>query len=165
MGHGARGDVARLFFALWPDDAARERLRILGAGLATRCQGRATPPANIHLTVHFLGDVDEARIAALEHAAASVRAPGFDLRLDQEGSATPAALGRLHAELGGELARAGFELEPRAYSPHVTLVRRIARPLPMASIDPIAWPARELALVRTEMGKGRYTTLARWPLA
>jgi hypothetical protein len=30
--------------------------------------------------------------------------------------------------------------------------------------DPVTWPARELALKRSQQGRGRYSYIGRWPL-
>jgi 2'-5' RNA ligase len=166
----------RVFFALWPGAPARGRLNLLGAELAQRSAGRPTPAANIHLTLHFLGEVRADRIDVLRELAAGVRAAAFLMRLDREGCFPKAAVAwagcsrasepllALHANLGRVLAGQGFEAEARAYSPHVTLVRRIARAIPAAPIEAIEWQAQEFALVQTQRGLGRYMTLGRWRL-
>jgi 2'-5' RNA ligase len=76
----------------------------------------------------------------------------------------PPALLQLQAKLVARLAERGFALEERPFTPHVTLARRIRRPVARAAIEAIAWEARELTLVRSESGTGRYTIIKRWPL-
>ncbi|MDH5265059.1 MAG: RNA 2',3'-cyclic phosphodiesterase, partial [Betaproteobacteria bacterium] len=67
--------MARLFFALWPDAAARAALADLARATANRYGGRAVPAANLHLTLVFLGEVDPARIAALRRAVDGLASP------------------------------------------------------------------------------------------
>lgn len=168
--------MSRLFFALWPDAAALGRLEAERARLVEISAGRPTPSEKIHLTVHFLGSVDESRVEALNALAAGMRSVAPVIRLDQAGSfrqakaawagcASPAAdLAALHDELGQALSREGFATEARAYAPHLTLARKIQRRVATMPIDAIEWPAQELTLVKSELGTGRYTTLARWQL-
>lgn len=101
---------------------------------------RWTAPENIHLTLHFLGDVavDEvSRISDLLQAAASTYSP-FTLTLDGLGcfpntrrprivwtgvSGQMDILLKLHRELGERLKPIGFTPETRPYAPHLTLGR------------------------------------------
>ena len=169
--------MARLFFALWPDGPAVEALAALARDLATASGGKPVPPAKIHLTLAFLGDVDEQRVGEAIRAPEGERAPAFEMSLDSVGSfrgarvawagcrKVPAALADLQSGLAGALASLGFALDERPYTPHVTLARKIVRPIPPGPAGAIRWRATQLALVRSELGKGSYTTLKAWPLA
>lgn len=166
--------MARLFFALWPDADAARALARLGAELAARCGGRAVPESKIHLTLAFLGEVGSQRAAELLEF--SLRGRAFELRLDHAGAfrkarvawagvdPAPAGLLELQAALAARLRESGFELEDRQFAPHVTLVRRIERGLERLAVEPVAWRAREAALVESERASGRYTTLRAWAL-
>ena len=83
----------------------------------------------------------------------------FALWPDEPARGRLAPLAALAADLAGRLGRAGFALEDRPYAPHATLARRIARPVPAAAIEPIAWPVPGFSLVRSETGTGRYAVL------
>ena len=164
----------RLFFAIWPDGAAREALADLGARLVQASGGRATPGENIHLTLAFLGEVEAARVPLLHRIAGEVRAGPFRLALDRVGSfrrarvawagaeAPPRELIALQADLSARLRGKGFELEERDYSPHATLARKIERAVPRAPVEAIGWQVEDYALVAS--AAGRYTTLASWRL-
>jgi RNA 2',3'-cyclic 3'-phosphodiesterase len=168
--------MPRLFFALWPDAAAAEALDRLAAQLQSRAGGRATPRAKIHLTLAFLGDVPPDRADDLVRAADTVKEKPFEVVLDRIGSfrharvawvgaESPApALVSAEATLREALRSRGFGLEERPFTPHVTLVRKTERSLARAAIEPIAWTAAEIALVRSDTGKGTYTTMATWAL-
>ena len=169
--------MPRLFFACWPsEDAARELAR-LAPEVATRSGGRPVPAGKIHLTLAFLGDIGDERFAALEAAACEVHGEPFTLVLDRLGAFRRAgvawigasdpqpALVRLQAGLATALAARDFELEARPFAPHVTLARRVERPIRDEAVAPLAWRVTDFALVRSVLGTGRYETLRRWPLA
>jgi 2'-5' RNA ligase len=166
----------RLFFALWPDAAAASKLAEAAGELAVLTGGKPVPMAKIHLTLAFLGDLDEARLGDALASAEGLDHGSFEVILDQWGSFRGAkvawagcrkaskALGNLQADLAERLRVRGFELEERAYTPHVTLARKVTRPIGRRDAEPVGWMATEVALVRSELGKGAYTTLARWSL-
>lgn len=168
--------MARLFFALWPDEAAARALGDLAASLGSRAGGRPVPKDKIHLTLAFLGEVAPNRADDLVKAADAIREAPFDLVLDKTGAfrrarvawvgssaPAPALLGA-EATLRQKLRARGFELEDRPFTPHVTLVRKVDRTLRTEPIAPIAWHVEKIALVRSELGSGAYTVVATWPL-
>jgi 2'-5' RNA ligase len=168
--------MPRLFFAVWPDDPARDALVRLAADLAMRAGGRAVPAEKIHLTLAFLGEVPADRADDLVKAADRVREAPFDLVLDRIGAfrharvawigcdEPPAALISAESTLRRALNARDFELEERAFRPHVTLVRKTEKTVAGEAIAPIAWHVREFALVASETGTGAYMTMATWPL-
>lgn len=163
--------MARLFFALWPDPQAAAQLARLSAEVALVAEGKPVPAAKIHLTLAFLGEVPDERRAAAVAAASGVRFAPLEVRLDCVGSfraaqvawagslAPDPALVALQATLARNLAAAGFALEERAFTPHLTLARRTRRRLPRATIPAIAWQADAFALVRSAPGTGEYSNL------
>jgi 2'-5' RNA ligase len=166
----------RLFFALWPDAAAAARLADLATELAGLSDGKPVPPAKIHLTLVFLGDVEDAALGAALAMPEGIDCAAFEVALDQGGSfrgarvawagcRTPArGLVELQAELARRARESGFALEERPYTPHVTLARKTGRSVGRKDIAPIAWQARSFALVRSELGRGSYATLGEWAL-
>lgn len=169
----------RLFFAVWPARREQKQLAALAHKLAHLSHGRASALDNLHLTLAFLGEVDDSLLPALQELGASLsRLPSCAMPLTHTGTwpngivwaapdGTPPALANLVAELNTGLTALGLPVEKRRYSPHLTLVRRAQRPLATHSIKPVPWPLDHLALVASELeAKGsRYTTLARWNLA
>jgi 2'-5' RNA ligase len=115
--------------------ALRRQLDAAGAGHGVRW----IPPANLHLTVWFLGEVSDARAAAvLEVLGKPVEVAPFDLHLAGFGAFPPSGgprvlwmgvadgveqLAQAHDEIGARLAPWGFPPEGRAYSAHLTIAR------------------------------------------
>jgi 2'-5' RNA ligase len=175
-----RAATLRAFFALWPDPAARDALALLTRDVAALAQGHAAPAANLHLTLAFVGDVAPARVTGLcaIGAAVAANASQFTLTLDRTGTfrgtgitwlgtgETPPHLERLGRSLAEGLAAGGFAVEPRAFSPHVTLARRCRTRADVALAAPIAWVANRLVLNVSDLRSGTptYRELASWPL-
>jgi 2'-5' RNA ligase len=169
--------VARLFFAAWPDASARAALATLAHDLALVAEGKPVDAAKLHLTLVFLGEVLDERVGALYPVAQALRAARLRLVLDRVGSFRrsrvawagiadpPAALMQLQVMLETGLRAAGFAFDERPFHPHVTLTRKAHKSVPVAAIDAIAYPCDAVALVRSDLGKGTYTTLESWPLA
>jgi len=168
--------VARLFFALWPDEDAARHLTELSEAVAARVEGRPVPRDRIHLTLAFLGELAPARAEEAMRAAEPARSNTFDLVLDQVGSfraarvawagcgRAPAGLKALQTRLAKALRSRDFALEERPFAAHVTLARKISRALPRGPMPPIVWRAREYTLVRSDPGTGRYTVIKAWSL-
>ncbi|KRD79462.1 RNA 2',3'-cyclic phosphodiesterase [Lysobacter sp. Root983] len=184
----ARSDIHRLFFALMPDTATRERIAGLAPALRQRYQGggRLIGAHRYHLTLQFLGDFGALPQAIAERAATAaqtLRLPAFELSLDRAGSfrnhAIPWWLGCEHPapgltelweRLGVALAKAGVRIESghRAHAPHVTILRDAERALAPTPIEPIAWRVDRFVLVHSLLaaqGQSRYDILGEWPLA
>ena len=136
--------MIRLFVAIELPEPVRQRLADLGHGVPG---ARWTPADNMHLTLRFIGEVEEEVGDDIDVALAGVRAPGFALafeRLDSFGSKERArsiwagiianpALEHLQAKIESALVRAGLPPEGRKFVPHVTLARlRSAHPARLA---------------------------------
>lgn len=171
--------MLRLFFALWPEAAARARLAALACDLQKTCGGRAPPPANIHLTLAFIGLLAASRLQELTGIAATLAAAPFELTLDRIGCwraqrlawagmrQCPGELVALAAALHDELHAHGFPVERRVFRPHVTLLRDMAMPPAQTDFRAVHWHARSFVLACSEpSSRGvRYRVVGEWPLA
>ncbi len=175
----------RLFFALWPDTLRRRALATATEAAVGQVDGIPVQPANLHVTLAFIGMVPGNQLAALieiggQGGYASVKLE-FDRleywRKPRVLVALPALVPRAGLEvvdwLWGRIERLGFLRESRLWQPHLTLARRI-RHTPPAGLElqvvkaprtgrPGPWG---LALVEsTSYPTGvRYKALADWPL-
>jgi 2'-5' RNA ligase len=131
----------RLFFAVELPTEAQATLGRLTASDGGGRDYRWVDPSLLHVTLAFLGEQPEDRLAALEQLASeaagvteagvlslgtaghfgSSRAPRV-LFVDLAGDLTK--LTTLHANLTQQLKTHGFPTEDRPYRPHITLARR-----------------------------------------
>ena len=126
--------MIRLFVGIELPEDARERL----AGLCGGVPGaRWTSSENMHLTLRFIGEVENGLAEDLDSALLRVRSPRFALTLDGVGIfGKPTAarslwagvrrseeLSRLQAKVETSVQAAGMPAEERKFSPHVTLAR------------------------------------------
>jgi len=170
-------EAQRLFFALWPDETTRRQVADLVDSLPRR-QGRATPVANLHVTLAFVGRTSPGGRLCLEHAASEVQGQPFTLHLDRVGyfarrrilwlgpSETPLASADLAADLQRRLAPCGYEPERRAFRPHITLMRKSRPPPEGLQPEPIDWRVEQFALVESVLSPAgaEYHVLRNFPL-
>jgi 2'-5' RNA ligase len=136
----------RLFIAIELPKACREEL----AALDPRIKGlRWLPQSQLHLTLSFLGDVDNEREEKLRAELTAVRLPEFFLTIRGMGAfgghrptVVWAGVGTghphlfaLHHHLQDAVLRAKIEPDLRPFHPHVTLGR--ARGVSRASLLPL----------------------------
>jgi len=130
----------RVFVAINPTDEVRRRLYRAAAALREADYPiRWVPPDNIHLTLKFLGEVDEGSVDAVRDAIADALAgtAAFELHVAGFGAFPSARSPRVvwvgaeggqqledvHDRVEGALARLGHPRETRAFHPHLTLGR------------------------------------------
>lgn len=171
--------VKRLFFALWPDEALRQKLYALGGGLLGDNRGRRLPAENLHLTLAFLGYVNAERRLCLEREASAVHSSAFTLTLDHAGfwprkgilwvgGDVPEGLLALARALQQGLTACGLEPETRPFQIHLTLARNVRR-LRLErnhAIAPLAWQVGQFALVTSQTlpDGARYEIIKKWNL-
>jgi len=168
--------MSRYFFALWPDAPTASALHETSVSLAEISGGRAIPAEKIHMTLAFLGGLEPAALARAQSLAPEVTGVPFSMTLDGVGAfrnaqvawaapgEVPRELRNLQAALSATLREAGFELEERAFAPHVTLARRIGKRVPRAPIGPVEWRVDDFVLAESVTGTGRYEVVERWKL-
>ncbi len=171
---------ARVFFALWPDEAARAALAAWQPPLAELCGGKIMRPANLHNTLVFLGDVALGRLEALQLAAQEVRGRPFDLHLDTARYwghnhivyAAPASVPRHLLQLADNLEKRlhhhHFHFDRRDYKPHITLLRHARwNDAPLPELPTVTWKMHDFVLAQSVGGESgsRYEVLARFPLS
>ncbi len=165
----------RLFLALWPDQAVCAALQQVGRAWPWPAGATRYLHNDWHVTLHFLGAVDETRIAKLLPVLALPFEP-FTLALERPEAwprglvvlcpcAAPVALLALQQHLGQALLSCGVSVEARVYRPHLTLARRAAVPLPQ-QVEPVTWRVQDYWLVEsTGDPQKRYRPLVRYTSA
>lgn len=167
--------MKRLFFALWPDETTRGQIASLNQQLDG--VGRKLIPQNLHVTLVFLGNVEDDIADAVERLAAEIRAAPLELVFDELDywkrprvicltcRRQPDTVYDLVNQLTRMVKGFPIRLDHRAFRAHITLARK-AQQRPHLVFEPIRLKARDFALVQsvsTEHGV-RYRVLARWPL-
>lgn len=174
----------RLFFALRAD---AHSARVIASAMATlenrtAIRHRLIDPANLHITLHYLGNFAHVPVDVVMRAKAAAAAQAhasFDLVLDRIESfrgrrqspwvlrcaaEAEAELRELHGQLGDALARIGVATQDREFVPHATVAYAEAElPAPLA-IEPVRWPARAFALIDSHAGRAHHEVLAEWKL-
>ena len=125
--------MPRLFTGVEIPPAVSRSLAMMRGGLPG---ARWIDPENYHLTLRFIGDIDDALAHEIVAMLGRVHRKAFDLRLDGLTSfggrkpravvaavAPVAPLMELQVEHDRLLQRLGLEPEGRKYTPHVTLAR------------------------------------------
>ena len=168
----------RLFSAVFADAA-------LGAAIdAERRRWVSLPPRlrpapeRLHLTLQFCPRAMPAQQAAWLSALAALRFAPFDIVLTHaERWRTPggaivvlrpapsAALTALHQASQALAGQAGVPPEPRAWTPHVTVLRQADQVAPAPLAAPLPWRVRQVALVWSDLQAQppRYHRLGEFP--
>ncbi len=182
----------RLFVALEIPAVVRGNLAALIKSLrGVSPQTRWIRPQNLHVTLKFIGEVPETKLAAIRNALAGVRSEqpvaldfrglGFfpnekHPRVFWAGIDASTNLKTLAANIDGATEKVGIPREQRPFSPHLTLARFEPPRLPeklRAAIQENA--AREFGSVRTSQfhliesklkpSGAEYTTVESFPFA
>lgn len=152
----------RLFVALWPSAPLLRHLAQLTSALHDECGGRKINKQNQHVTVVFLGNVAIGRIADVKNAMDAAAGSAFALQLDTveyrrrggmlwaRATQVPDALDTLVRTLRTTLSEHGFDMEDRAFVPHVTLLRDARKPARPHTLR-ASWGVQELTLVRSHL--------------
>jgi 2'-5' RNA ligase len=142
---GYRLDPVRLFFGVGVTETIRARFAALAEELREKAKGAPVSweaPEKVHLTLRFLGEVDESRLPALLEAGTDIAssATPFGVVLEKLGTfggraaprviwvgvrddAGKAALEALALALERKVRALGFPGEERPFSAHATLGR------------------------------------------
>lgn len=150
----------RLFFALWPDDAVRNSIASFAKQAAEHHQGKRVRTDNLHLTLAFLGNVDDIQRDCVEAMASSLTMTSFSLCLEHTGifprpkvlwlgvKENPDALMQLAASLRQGAQDCGVQLNDKGFNPHVTLMRKVTQ-LHDVELEPIHWKVNNFCLVQS----------------
>ena len=161
----------RLFIALNFTDETRARLLTLRDDLrAQSARGNFSLPENLHLTLAFLGECDARQTAAAKKAIAAVEFVPLEITIDRigrfhrdggdiwwAGVKETSALMTLQRDLTDQLLTAGFALERRRYSPHITLGREVVTDATPWKTEPFGEVVSRVDLMKSERVQGKLT--------
>lgn len=176
----------RLFVALLPPEPVVDVLRAAQGGVE---RAHWQTPAQLHLTLAFVGEVGRHEAEALALALQRVEAPPLDLRLAGPGAfegrradrvsalwvgVTGVGLDALAVRLRQACRIAGVVPETRRFVGHVTVARFSGGGAPAAAVRPFMeraipaqpWKADRFWLIESHMGRGgsHYEPMVDYPL-
>jgi RNA 2',3'-cyclic 3'-phosphodiesterase len=179
----------RLFVGLAVDETVKEALERLTLRLRAKDDGlRWSTPDQWHVTLVFLGEVDDAARTRLVRELAEVRQPALKLRMERLGVFERAGILHAEVEVSTELLRlyeavaaavqkVGLGVEERPYRAHITLARsrnrdgrktiqRLRRAAEQQKVS-ARWGAAEFLLYESQLSPGgsRYVVRERFALA
>lgn len=176
----------RVFVGIPLPEDIRERLGGLCSGLPS---ARWVSAENMHITLRFIGEIDEVVVEDVDASLSEIRMPAFPISICNlgcfergrkvhtiwAGVEETETIGRLHEKVDIALVRTGFEPEGRKFKPHITLARIRGR-VPARRIGEylqvcdgfFAGPfvADRFTLFRSHLGRGGafYERLVDYPL-
>lgn len=170
--------MKRLFFALWPNDVTRQRIIQFDRRLTDQ-RLKKVRSDNLHVTLVFLGNVEQQQELAMVNAVDDIAAPVIDMQFDTltywrqkrgilslTSSYQPSPLCALVELLQDIAQEQGVTIEKRPYISHITLARNLKQK-PDIEFEPIRWYSDEFALVHsvsTDHGVD-YQVIKRWSLS
>jgi 2'-5' RNA ligase len=182
----------RSFIAIELDDSLADKVREIQEELKGQLDGvKWVDPKSVHMTLKFLGEIDEGRVEQISQqldavsaaravfslrpqgagAFPDIRRPRVIILAAAEGSEQVA---ELEKDISARLEKLGFPRERRAFSPHFTLgrIKRWNARLDMAELlAPFAdylfepFKVEEFILFKSDLRPegARYTRLGRFP--
>jgi RNA 2',3'-cyclic 3'-phosphodiesterase len=122
--------MLRLFVGIDLPPELKLSLSLIATGLPG---AKWVDAGNYHLTLRFIGEIDEGQAEDVDTALSQIHAPRFDLALATVGHfglrqlwagvERNDALRHLHGKIESALNRLGFPSDERRYTPHVSLAR------------------------------------------
>ena len=166
--------MKRLFFALWPDDTARQDcvkiIRYLDNG-----KGRPVNPDNLHVTLLFLGNVTPDKENDLKQAARLITVPEIRLSFNQVSfwkkqgvlclttTNVDDGLLKLIGNIEAVARKLAIPFDVRTVKPHVTLFRKVEG-IAAYDFDTLHWHSSSFRLVESQllMHTVEYRTIESW---
>ena len=164
----------RLFIAINFNDEIREKLLILQNELRSQStKGNFSAVENMHLTLAFLDECDQKQTAAAKAAMNAVSFVPFDISIDNvgrfkrnggdiwwAGMKVSKILTELHNSLNDKLIEAGFDIDRRSFSPHITIGREVITNASPWQAKPFGQTVSSIELMKSERINGRLTYTA-----
>ncbi|MBD3640232.1 MAG: RNA 2',3'-cyclic phosphodiesterase [Marinobacter sp.] len=176
--------MPRVFFGVEiPSEVKKGLLQLKSPINGARWQSRN----QLHLTLVFVGSVEEDALATLGYAASLVSAPSFEVEVAGLGAfgrpehprnlwagvSPEQPVADLYRQLSNQVSAAGFETEHRGFKPHITVARFRKQAASIVNLleehrdDRFGvLPVTEFVLFESTPGAGGsvYTVIGRFPL-
>ncbi len=128
----------RVFLAYRFDEQQLDKIDTVKQKLADHAKkGRFTDKNNLHITIHYLGEVETKQLPGIRSVMETVRQKPFVIHADSIGSFerrqgsiyylhvdASKQLRSVYRQTAVELEKRGFDVPDRSYRPHITLARK-----------------------------------------
>lgn len=159
-------NAMRLFVAINFSNEVKNGLLSAINELRTQAvSGNYTSPDNLHLTLAFIGETD--KISAVRGAIDRSVVPAFEITVSGSGHfgnlywvgiENNPKLKALAENLQNDLRNCGFDIEERAFKPHITLARRLETSKPLSlNVKRTSMPVTRISLMKSERINGKLT--------
>ena len=166
----------RLFVAINFSESTRRALADLQAELKQiATSGRFVAKENLHLTLVFLGTCNAAQCEQAIQVVGGICAAPFPIEITHlahfrredgdvwwAGLRESVPLRALQRDLAGKLRTAGFSLEDRLYTPHITLARQVVTDMHEKTVPPFGETVGRIHLMKSEHVDGRFVYTPVW---
>lgn len=150
--------MARLFFALWPDEETRNQLYNVSQQYKDE-NVKLVKKSNLHMTLEFLGELTQEKQQELTKKISHIKSKPFKLELTHVGfwkkpqvlwigsTHTPEALKQLVNSIKTHVKQLEIKTDDREYRPHVTIARKAKQLISIKEPFHITWQVNSFALV------------------
>lgn len=166
----------RLFFALWPDDELRVTIRKHLKKVIQHGGGKRVHEQNLHITLCFLGSLDDEALRCVEQFADTLQFQAVDLIIDKADfwqkprilwagcTHVPQNLISFVHQLNLGMNDCGISLDARPFVPHITLMRKVNKAPQDMEFKAFHWNSTTFSLVESQtLPEGvKYTVIKRW---
>ena len=161
----------RLFVALnFSEDTIKQLAKLRDELRSNSKSGSFTLTENLHLTLVFIGECNDKQGASIKSVMNAIHFEPFETVIDRigrfkrdggdiwwAGCGESKPLLKLQHELSVALMSAGFDLDRRAYSPHITIGRKVLTNMKPRNIDPTREQISGMDLMKSERINGKLT--------
>lgn len=166
--------MKRLFFALWPDEKVRNQCMKIMERLNDG-RSRAINPANLHVTLLFLGYIPEEKVIIIKQEADHIAVPKIRVNFNQisfwkkpgilclTATETNRELIMLADQLKAIAEKLSISLDGQPIYPHITLFRKV-HSIERYEFDVVDWQSSSFCLVEscTHLNQVEYRIIESW---
>jgi len=156
----------RLFVAInFSNEVKSVLLTAINELKAQALSGNFTDSSNLHLTLAFIGESD--KVSAIRGAIDRCACPSFDMAVSGAGHfgnlywvgiENNPKLKALAEKLQNDLRNGGFDIEDRAFKPHITIARQVEANKPISmNVIRTAMTVSRISLMKSERINGKLT--------
>lgn len=169
--------MARLFFALWPDDKIRTQINKISRQFKEE-KLKLVKKSNLHITLEFLGEVSDKDQEELIEKLNKLNHEPFDIELTRVGwwlkpqilwigtTQIPKPLLTLVKSIRKCVKQQGLKTDQREYKPHVTIARKVKQIIVPKETFHVPWKVDSFALVVSKSTNNgvEYCVIQEWAL-